>query len=80
MNMTKEDENKCVGLIGSVMDVQKHALQLVLSGIPENVRTHIRASYREQLLAFRALLDSAIDRLGEDREAARKKPQKVKIE
>jgi hypothetical protein len=78
--MAKEEENRFVGLIGSVMDVQKHALELVLSGIPEDVRKHIRASYREQLLAFRAFLDSAIDRLGEEKAQAKKKPEKVKIE
>jgi hypothetical protein len=75
-----EEENKFIGLIGSIVDVQKHALQLVLSGIPEDVRKHIRTSYREQLLAFRALLDSAIDRLGEEKQTAKKKPEKVKIQ
>ncbi len=78
--MAKEEENKFIALINSLMDVERHALELILGGIPEEVRKHIRASHKERLLALRALLDKAITRLEEEKETEKKKPVKVKIE
>ncbi len=62
------------------MDVKKYTLELFLGGIPEEVRKHIRTINKERLLAFRALLDSAISKLEEEKKTEKKKPEKVKVE
>ncbi len=78
--MEKEIDNKITDLINSLLDVKKHALELLLGGIPEEVKKHIRASYKERLLALRALLDTAITRLEKEKEPEKKKTEKVKID
>jgi len=78
--MAKELDNKIVGLMNSLMDVKEHTLELLLCGIPKEVRKHIRISHKEKLLALRSLLDSAIARLEKEKETEKKKPEKVKIE
>jgi hypothetical protein len=78
--MEKEIDNKIADLINSLMDVKKHALELLLGGIPEEVKKHIRTSYKERLLALRALLDTAITRLEKEKEPEKKKTEKVKID
>lgn len=78
--MEKEIDNKIADLINSLMDMKKHALELLLGGIPEEVKKHIRTSYKERLLALRALLDTAITRLEKEKEPEKKKTEKVKID
>jgi hypothetical protein len=78
--MEKEIDNKIADLINSLMDVKRYALELLLGGIPEEVKKHIRTSYKERLLALRALLDTAITRLEKEKETEKKKTEKVKIE
>jgi len=78
--MEKEIDNKITDLINSLMDVKKHALEFLLGGIPEEVKKHIRTSYKERLLALRALLDTAITRLEKEKEPEKKKTEKVKID
>jgi hypothetical protein len=79
--MAEEKENKLVSLINSLMDVKRYALELFLGGVPKEVKKHIQTARKERLLALRALVDSAITHLEEEeKEAERKKPEKVKIE
>lgn len=78
--MEKEIDNKIADLINSLMDMKKHALELLLGGIPEEVKKHIRTSHKERLLALRALLDTAITRLEKEKEPEKKKTEKVKID
>src|SRR5262249_54871785 len=40
----------------------------IFSWLPEDFRNHMRAAQREQLLAMRALIDAAIDRIDEKQE------------
>lgn len=47
--------------------------------LPKEVRQHLRASRRECLLAFRSLLDTAINRL-EEAEKPRRKTERVEVE
>lgn len=49
--------------------------------LPKEVRQHLRASRRERLLAFRSLIDSAIEWLAEPEEdQKRRKTERVKVE
>ncbi len=45
--------------------------------LPPESRTHMRAARREQLLAFRALLDKWIARMDEERPAPRREAIRV---
>jgi hypothetical protein len=45
---------------------------------PEDFRTHMRAAQREQLLAVRALIDAALERM--DRPADANPPRKGRVE
>jgi hypothetical protein len=47
--------------------------------VPEEVKGHLRAARRETLLAVRAVLDKAIERL-EQEPAAPKKVTRIKVE
>jgi hypothetical protein len=47
--------------------------------LPKEVRQHLRASRRERLLAFRSLLDAAINQL-EEVEKPTHKVERVKVE
>ena len=78
--MAERKEDKITGLINSLIDAKRYALELLLSGVSEEVKKHIQASHKERLLALRALLDSAITHLEEKKETKKKKPEKVKIE
>jgi len=69
-----------VDLVKSLMGIEKQLLDLVFDFVPEDVKTHLRASQKERLLAVRALLDARIKRLEESGTKARKRPQKVKVE
>lgn len=46
--------------------------------VPEDTKTHIRASMREMLLAFRTFLDKGID-LVEKKEKKKRQPKKVEV-
>jgi hypothetical protein len=46
---------------------------------PEEVRTHMRAAQREQLLAVRALIDAAIERMDAPPEARPARKSRVEI-
>ena len=48
--------------------------------VPPEVRTHLRAAQREQLLAVRALVDNAIKRMDEGPAARPRRPESVHIE
>ncbi|HZD56747.1 MAG TPA: hypothetical protein VE136_08500 [Anaerolineales bacterium] len=49
--------------------------------LPKEVRQHLRASRRERLLAFRSLIDSAIEWLAEPEEDQKhRKTERVKID
>ncbi len=49
--------------------------------VPTEVRQHLRASQREQLLAMRAYVDRVISRIEEEDEAReRRRPRKVTVE
>ena len=78
--MAKEIDNKIANLINSLTDVKKNAMELLLGGIPGEVKKHIRLSYKERLLALRAVIDSGISRLEKEKETEKKKTEKVKIE
>lgn len=46
---------------------------------PEDFRTHMRAAQREQLLALRALIDAAIERMDAPPEAKPARKSRVEI-
>jgi hypothetical protein len=43
-------------------------------------RTHVRASRKEMLMAFRSLIDAAIQRMEEKEKAPEKRRTKIKVE
>ncbi len=53
---------------------------LVERMVPPEVRAHLRAARREQLLAVRALVDSAITRLDEGPRERPRRPESVRID
>ncbi len=48
--------------------------------LPEDFTSHIKASRKEFLLAFRSLFDTAIENMDKPRESARPKATKIKVE
>jgi hypothetical protein len=71
------------GLFRTLLDetrglVEQQAEQWLERLVPSEVRTHLRASQREQLLALRAWLDIAIQRI-EQSECPRR-PESIRIE
>ena len=47
--------------------------------LPKETRSHLRAARREQILAMRSILDTAIDRIDKE-EKPRRKAERVKVE
>ena len=75
--IAKDEEDKLFGLINSLMDVKKCVLELLLGDISQEVKNHIQIARKEKLLALRAFIDSAINRLEKsEKEAKKKKPEK----
>jgi hypothetical protein len=78
--MAVKQENKVMDLINSLTEVKKNTMALLMWGIPEEVKKHLLVSYKERLLAIRALIDSAINRMEAEKKSEKKNPQKVDIE
>ena len=49
-------------------------------GLPDSSRGHLLAARKETLLAFRSMLDSAIERAEEPRKVSRKKRAKIEVQ
>jgi hypothetical protein len=58
--------------------VEQQAEQWLERVVPSEVRAHLRASQREQLLALRAWVDAAIERIEQSERPRR--PESVRIE
>jgi len=48
-------------------------------GLPDSTRQHLLAARKEMLLALRSMLDRAIERTEESKEAKRKKRTKIEV-
>jgi hypothetical protein len=48
--------------------------------LPEEFRQHMKASRKEFLMAFRSLIDSAIDKVDKPKPTTRRKTTKIKVE
>jgi len=78
--MAKKKE-KVVNLVNSMLDVERDFWDLFLDFVPEEARKHLKAARKEKLLALRSILDAKIKHLEEDqKKAAKRGPQKVKVE
>ena len=71
--------DKMINLANSLLDAQKQLFDLLLDCMPEEAKKHLRTARKEKLLALRALLDAKIKNL-EQKEKAKKRPEKVKVE
>jgi len=78
--MAKKHE-KIVNLVNSMLDVERNFWDLFLDFVPEEAKRHLKAARKEKLLALRAILDTRIKDLEEEKKARnRRRPQKVKVE
>jgi hypothetical protein len=78
--MAKKQE-KIVNLVNSMLDVERNFWDLFLDFVPQETRKHLKAAHKEKLLALRSILDAKIEDLEEDeKRAAQKRPQKVKVQ